>query len=236
MHYQLFFPGKTNNEASCLRSVGLADFVEGAAGSIATVEGVPGLMITWSGDAGYSPARQRWIDGEGYRVGFWTDSPCTPADLARASMFSWRFLRMANGDHWGVPVACELPKDFKLVDKAWTKVRKPQFDDFWSRSEVWFRRFLMCNFDVAAMCADAKISESEIWQQWCEFAVFTLRQNYRVTGQIVGELGLLDEETVKVMTYAAVDGMNIDSVMAEWQASVEAASAGLKKSESEVLA
>jgi hypothetical protein len=57
----------------------------------------------------------------------------------------------------------------------------------------------------------------ELQAQFAEFCVFALRQNYRVTPEIVSELGLLDTDSLAKIVLHAVDGMNIRAVLDEMQ-------------------
>ena len=143
MHYQLFFPGKTSNAASCLRSVGLADFVDGANEMPLTGrDNAPlGLLVTWGDIPRWEPSNQAVTDCKGYKLVMWLgeDRRCTPADLARQSLFPYYRIPLSDKQEWDVPRASELPSGLRMVDGQWTKVRKPQFMDFWNQSETWFR-------------------------------------------------------------------------------------------------
>jgi hypothetical protein len=237
MHYQLMFPGKMSNSASCLRSVGLADFVDGASECpVTSRDGLPdGLIVGWTGEIGYVPTRQRWIDGPGYKIGFWTDSPCVPIDLARQSMFPGYDWTLADGNLWRVPCAADLPTTLRLVDSHWKKIRKPQFNEYWNQSEPWFRRLLLMDLDENKMALDSGRSADQMLNEWAEFCVFALRQNYRINSVIASELGILDTDDLLRITMAAVDGMNVKAVLAEFEALKEKETAGLSKKEGDSL-
>ena len=233
MHYQIWFPGVTRDAAGMLKSAGLADLVEGARESIARIDDQAGLLVTWSGEAGYISDRQRWFTpftGATYRIGFWTDSPCTPQDLQRRAMFSGFLQALGDGATWQIPVAADLPSTMRLVDRQWTKVRKPQFDSFWKRSEVWYRRFMMCDLDPDTICRTENLTPGELYHDWSDYCVEALRQNYRVTPEIASELGLLDSDSLLRITMATVDGMAITEVLAEMRHNADVESATEKKS------
>ncbi|HEY0982673.1 hypothetical protein [Schlesneria sp.] len=233
MHFQIMFPGKMTNAAACLRSVGLADFVDGVNECAVTMrDGVPdGLLLNWSGEIGYFPDRQRWIEGPGYQIGFWTDSPCAPADLARPSLFPGYEIELGDGHKWRVPCAADLPTTLRMVDSQWRKVRKPKFNEFWQQSEPWFRRLLVMDLDENKMASDAGRTAEQMLTEWAEYCVVSLRQNYRLTSEIASELGILDSDSLLSITMASVDGMNIKAVIAELAELREKESAGVKKKE-----
>ena len=242
MHFQVWFPGKTNNGAQLLRDVGLADFVEGHRECMTTQrlpDGVvkDGLQVSWGGgDAGYFPDRQSWVPlrsldfGEiGPQLGYWLDSPCTPDDLRRGSLFNGYKVKLADGNEWQVPLAVELPATLRLVERAWTKVRKPQFDDFWAQSEVWYRRFMLFDLNPDTMASQEGIDAAAMQTAWAEFCVFSLRQNYRVTAEIASELGILDTDSLLRITWSVIDGMAIKEVLNEMQGIADRDSAFEKK-------
>ena len=232
MHYQLWFPGATRDAAGLLKSAGLADFVEGAMESIARIDDVAGLLVTWSGEAGYIPDRQKWITpfvGATYRIGFWTDSSCGPEDLRRSSLFDGYLNTLGDGQTWQIPKAADLPSTMRLVDRQWTKIRKPRFDGFWKRSEAWYRRFMQCDLESDTICRVENLTPSQLYHDWSDFCVEALRQNYRLTPEIASELGLLDSESLLRITMAVVDGMAIAEVLAEMRHNADVESATEQK-------
>jgi len=230
VHFQIFFAGKQSNSGSCLRSVGLADFVDDATEVQTVIDGVPGLLVGWGEGIGYDAAKQRWIDsGQAYRIGFWIDKPCVPKDLERRSLFAGYSIRLSDGNHWQIPAAAELPATLRLLDGHWKTCRKPQFDHFWTQSERWFRYYMLQAFDEKAILAESGMDPQQLRDDWAEFAVFCLRQNYRITPLIASELGLIDTENMLMITTAAVDGMQIDEVLREFETLKEREQAGLEK-------
>jgi hypothetical protein len=227
MHYQLFFQGRFSSEADALRSAGLGDFAIGAKGVPCVLRDVPGLLpgdcpgllVGWGREVGSVPERQTVVDvGADYRLVLWTDSPVTPEELERAQLFfSWD-TALADGQKWKVPIAAELPSDFRLVDRQWTKIRKPAFAEFWRQSEVWFRRESDLAWDMEAMLADSGQTEAEFYQDLCEFCLLALRQNYRITGPIASHLGLFDSSILHRIVFNVTDGMprqEVQKLMAE---------------------
>lgn len=235
MHFQLLFPGKNSNAGACLRGVGLNDFVEGSQESPIREHDVSGLLVGWGPKIGYEPANQRWIDsGEGYLIGFWNDSPCTPKDLARVSMFSGYSCTLSDGQEWQIPCARMLPSSFRLVGSHWSSVRKPQFNDFWERSEIWFRRFELMDMHEPTIISQDGITAEQLLDQWCEFCCFAIRQNYRLTPRIASELGLLDSTSKVTILMAAIEGMPIKEVVNELSELHERAVATGKKEDAPV--
>lgn len=220
MHFQMWFPGLTGS-GSALQSVGAIDFREGCRESLAKfADGRSGLLLSWQGEAGYFPDRQRWIpldSSDGPQIGYWNDSPCTPADLERRSLFNGYRQPLADGYEWVIPQAAGLPASLRLVNGAWSKIRKPQFDEFWARSEVWYRRFMAFDLDVKAILLAEGISEELFHQELADFCIFALRQNYRLLPQIASELGLFDSDSALRIVWSVIDGMAIKEVLHELQ-------------------
>ena len=229
MHFQLFFPNAGPDTGQALRRANLPDFVDGATSCQLAIGGVGGLLVGWGQGIGFAPERQRWIDGPGYRIGFWTDSGCMPEELARGSLFPGYRMSLADGNQWIVPAAAELPTNIRLVDSKWTHVRKPQFDEYWKRSEVWFRRLVLLDLNEERIREDAGLNSDELLSEWVDFVVFALRQNYRLTPQIASELGLIDSQALLNVTMSAVDGMAIREVLDEVLAETERENVGLTK-------
>lgn len=239
MHFQLYFPLKLRDAAGALRAAGLADLASGCQETVTGVSLDPqetnppkGLLVTWSGLAGWIPSRQRWIDCGEYWLGLWTDSPCVPEDLARQSLFTGYSVTLGDGQAWRVPLASELPATVRLVDRNWTKVRKPAFDEFWRASEVWYRRFMLYDLDPAQIQTAEGTDAGTLLTEMAAFAVFALRQNYRVTPDLLSELGVFDSSNLLQIVMAVVDGMDIKAVLAEmsYNADVESATAEKKVS------
>ena len=223
MHYQLFFPGKFGNSASCLRLVGLADFVDGANEMPLTGrDGEPsGLLVSWGDVPKWEPAKQSKVDATGYQIIFWTGADgavdVTPAEIVRQSTFSGYVPKLSDCNQWLVPVAADLPSGLRLVDGHWTKVRKPQFVDFWNQSEKWYRRSMLFNFDLQKMANDASMTVNAVLDEMVEFAVFALRQNYRINAEIASAIGLLSTQDVDLIVGCVIDKMAIQEVLDEMQ-------------------
>lgn len=214
MHFQLWFPGQTRDAAGLLRSHGLPDFVEGAKESVdkLTPETMPGLWVTWSGNSGSDPANQTVIECGGYSIVLWKNKPCVPEDLARRSKFGAYNVLLADGNMWLIPVAAQLPATFKLSGGQWKKTRKPQFDEFWRQSEIWYRRLVEYQLDPAEISNGESIPVEQVYGEFAEFCITALRQNYRMTGEIASELGLLDSESITNIVLYVLDGIFIKEV------------------------
>jgi len=225
----LFFPGKTNDAAKLLRDCGLTDFVPGHEEAVEK-DGPNGfgLLVNWKS---ITTGTVTWeaVPGQPYLLGMSADAPCTPDELAREQLFAGYAIELEDGQLWRVPTAAELPTTLRLIDRQWTRVRKPQFDEFWQRSEVWYRRMLVFSFDFAEIMADANLTSQQLDNDWSAYCVFSLRQNYRITEEIASRLGLLDLSTRLQITQATVDGMAIRSVLQELEDRNDEETAGLEK-------
>jgi hypothetical protein len=212
MHFQMWFPMATGNARTVLEAAGLVDFGDGCRESLAKfADGRQGLLLTWTGDAGYFPDRQKWIplDGpDGPQIGYWIDSPCTPADLQRRYLLTGFPVQLGSGE-WVVPRATDLPANLRMVNNLWESIRKPQFDEFWNRAAVWYRRFMIADLDLEQIAESEDLDPDALLSEWCDFCVYALRQNYRILPQIASELDLLDTTTLIKITWAIVDNMDI---------------------------
>jgi hypothetical protein len=232
MHYLLFFPGESSNAGRCLRGVGMADFSDGVNEKPERIDGVSGLLCGWGGAVALDPANQRWVQMSGFRLGIWTNAEFAPRDIARRSIFDGRNVTFSSGLQWSVPTAADLPSLIVKADSHWKRIRKPQFADFWNQSEIWFKRFMDQRLDEEQMRIASELSEQEFLDEWAEFCVFALRQNYRVTPEIISELAPFDTDDMFRITLAAIDGMTINEVADEASEIAERAASGLpKKSE-----
>lgn len=219
--FLLFFPNSAGRSVrSLLESADMLDFLPGAAQASVVLDGVSGTLIGWGDRIGVEPDRQTWgEDCGGYRVGFWVDANVTPEDLAKPDQFSGYRAVLADGNEWVIPAASMLPTSLvRDKSKHWKRVRKPQFDQFWRESEVWFRRNLKCGLDLQEMLKESRLSEQAFLDAWVKFVVFVLRQNYRVTEDVVSSLRLLDSRSLYMVTLYAVDGMAIEELEADQDA------------------
>lgn len=241
MHYQLFFPGQSCDAKPALRAAGLDDFLTGSKGGLASLK-LPqsdgtavetrGLLVGWSGEFGAFFERQRVVDlGAGTWLVLWTDSPVTPEDLQRGSLFTGYDTKLADGQLWRVPSAAELPCDLRLRGGQWESVRKPQFQEFWRQSELWQHRYLKCELDAGQMQRDSGLDWPALVQQWVGFCLLALRQNYRLTPEIASELGLLDTSALFWITFNVLDRPVIEEIEAELGTKADRESAGFEKKE-----
>lgn len=232
MHWQLFFPRESGGSKSLLERHGMEDLVEHHESAVlrAGPEG-PGLLVGWKGDVEFDAASQTWekVADQAYWIGLSNTKPCRPNELSRNQLFAGYGIPLDDGQRWQIPAAAMLPQSLRLVDRQWTKVRKPRFDEFWRRSEAWYRRLMLCELDADQIMAKEKLTIEELDQEWTDYCVFVLRQNYRVTPEVVSRLGLFDEEARLAVTNWSVDGMRIREVLDQLAATQAAESAGLGK-------
>lgn len=193
----------------------MLDFLPGAAQAAAVLDGVSGTVVGWGDSIGVEREKQRWVpsDDGRYQIGFWAHRVVTPEDLQKPEQFNGFFATLADDNAWAVPAASMLPTSLtRDKSKHWVRVRKPQFEQFWRESEVWFRRFLKFDLDPGKMRQDSGLSEQDFLDAWVKFVVFVLRQNYRITEQIASELGILDSKALSTVTFYAVDGMAVSEL------------------------
>jgi hypothetical protein len=230
MSFLLLFPGRTTDSAGCLRDAGLEDFVGGETQKPVTgPDGRRGLLIGWGLDLAIDTAKQRWVAEGNYFIGFPSDRNFDPEQLRRRAAFQGRTISLSDGSQWLIPAAADLPMGLKLVDGQWTKVRKPQFQEFWNQSEIWFKRFMELNLDEGRMQIESNLTREQFLQEWANYCVFAIRQNYRVTPRIFSELVEFDTEDLFAITLATLDADAIREALKELQDAIEKESSGLPK-------
>lgn len=214
MHFQIFIP-KTRDMWPELSEVGLGDLAPNAHHvELATGPGnVAGRLFSWPTvehpQNNYLPGSE-WIpaaaDGERpagrYLVGIRTDSPPTPGDLARERQYDGDDILLGDGNRWLIPAACQLPQAMTLQpDGRIALTVRQQFEDFWKRSEQWFRWYIGYREGL-------DFSDADLWH----YAIESLGLNYRIVPELVSHLGLIGTDTFREIIKATVDGYKLAEV------------------------
>jgi len=214
MQYQIFLPGVAGANPQFLVDVGLADLVAGANfcdsahGPIPPGGGVPGpgVVVAWprpgAAQLGYRPEAQTWLPAVKcgdlaagrYWVGFWNDSPPTPADLQRPYRQAGIRVALGDGNEWLLPMAKELDHNMVLADDGtWKFEIQRRFHDFYLEHLRWFQFFGTMTQSEGASFAEA-----------AEFILMALRINYRLTGEVASQLRLFTKENVLSAMFAVL--------------------------------
>lgn len=213
MSLQLFIPGAEGLQIDKhFGEVGLADLL--APGddppaffeSPQTPTSTPGVFYSWARptDRGYVPTVQTWRPAlpdpdKGLPSGryWWTvpSRPLTPADLARRTLLDGPDVACQDGHKWRVPNGILLPHSHGLDDagrfcRKVTKQHERVYDlTRWALAH-WEAAIESNTFDFAAC-----------WR----VSVELLQANYRVTRDVVAEMGLLGDETVQRIMMLCTD-------------------------------
>ena len=179
-----------------------------------------GVMCTWydmphntaanrERRADYLPDEQTWIPaalrpplsalppplGAGrYWVGVWNNSPPSPADLRRSTAMRGHDVTLGDGQQWTIPALNMIPRSFRRNAHTGEVELIPlkQYDSFAQTIEDWFQ---------AAVAADGVKTLAEHW----DLAVFLLKQNYRLTDELIGLRELLTTQNIRDVIDASLD-------------------------------
>lgn len=202
MHFQIYIPDTSKSDPALLEELGLADLREGAE-FLPTAEGPGalarrGMIVAWrkpgKAQIGYQPEKQTWFpavrrDGfeEGrYWVGIWNQDPITPRDLERNYQQSGKFMTLGDDQEWLIPAAKELDATLRLADDGtWKYEIQRRYHRFWIAYGRWFEFF-----GTAGPETEFQFSEA------AEFVLQGLQINYRLTPELVSELGLFTKSNV----------------------------------------
>lgn len=208
-HYQVFVPQATFAESTQhpLVCAGLSDHVANADG-IPLAEGPdggPGRLYAWRNHTTnrrlhYNAAEQEWVPAvpvgdspaKRYWVGFWNDSPPTESDLRRPGITFGMDIRLDNGEEWHIVIPAELPCTVMRGDGGTVQVRpKAKYRDLYLETARIRRRL---------SDPDANLP----WEIPYDFICKCLRINYRIPDEVIGYLGLLDENNIKAVLLTVI--------------------------------
>lgn len=210
MHYQIFIPHAQHQTAKVLEDFGLADMVGGAEHRASDgPAGQMGLLLAWrrpgknerfhfnADEQSWLPALPNGADddtkGKGrYWVGLWNDSPVTPEDLKRSYQHHGPMVVLGDGNAWRIPTIFELPSDFiRADDGSWKFEIQREYHDIWLEALDWQQRL-----DAGTVTVD--------FLNILNFSEKCLRQNYRITTEIVSHLRLFNTKNIADVFGAAL--------------------------------
>lgn len=216
MHFVIFFPGSHPSSPELLKKHGMADLVAGysAMNAASGPNKVPGLLYHWVPRPHYDADSTEWIDCGAYFVGVHTEQKPTPSELQRARLFDGYAVRLCDGHEWIVPAAVRLPRDMRLEGGKWTRRVKREFDDFWTKSERYFKQFVeSVSNEEGVFSVDEDITQEQYDSEVMGYLIKALRLNYRITPELVSHLGLFDTKTIVDAAIATVTGHEINQVL-----------------------
>lgn len=213
-HYLVYVPNQHVQAAQkCdpiqhpLEYVGLPDHVAGAF-ALQTGEGPDkqgGQLYAWvAGTARhrlhYNADEQDWIPAvphhdqpaQRYWVGFWKDSPVTPADIQRPRMLPGVELDLGpDSHHWRVPTDQSVPVEAAFGPSGeWMSKVQPEFADYCAEVITWQNTL-------------ERGTRQFILDDVYEFAVRVLSINYRITREVAQGLRVLREDDVTAVLMVA---------------------------------
>jgi len=150
---------------------------------------------------GYYPAEQTWLRGRPaaeFWVGWQTDDPPAPEDLARETAIGTAIAPLGDGRKWLIPRAQLFPEGTELPEirhmaEDGSIVRRvaPQHEQL----------LLMADAVATALRDETKIPPDQEWK----ICVEALRVNYRVSNTEIDALGLLSDEAVTLIFWVLCD-------------------------------
>jgi hypothetical protein len=161
----------------------------------------------------HSDDRQVWHchPGEKHWIGWETNRPPTPEDLARTEMIPGAALPLGDGNRW------VLPNYSLLVHRiAIGKDGQPEKRSEYENAELHQSSLEMLAMLEASLGGDL---DGGAWDFKAAFAFVceALQRNYRLTPFLVGELGLLTEEILFTAASFVCDWDRIQALQAELQ-------------------
>jgi len=162
----------------------------------------------------FQPELQRWEAGPGGRdlpAGrFWLGQeirrPVQPHDILRVETHRGRWVALADGNQWLIPVARHLPHSWGL-DEAGDVCRKPKqpFAAFCGSAGAIF-------LELTQRVAGAMpLTLSCEWSYVCQ----ALAINYKLTPEVISFLGLLDDDAAAAVAAATIELDLIEQVADE---------------------
>lgn len=163
----------------------------------------------------YEPNKQTWIAQSGWKLGWYTERPPRPVDLARAEQFGGHAVILGDGHEWMVCRALmapggepALPQRLEL-DQAgqWRRTPLERFADFSAKAKNVWTQILLQNgmMDPAEVPADFTMLDD---LAAADLAVQALAVHYRIGRVEAAALGLFTTGfagTVRKVLEAVVD-------------------------------
>lgn len=230
----LYFIETDKNELTHedLRAAGLGHLVDGPRAGKPLGRGCRGpegkggvVFAVGDGVPKYQPDKQTWRAGPArwvggvkavpFWVGFRTEAPPKPADLARATTIAGEDVELADGNTWTVPVCFSIvrgstfPKTLVLGDdcETWQELERPEFHKLCGEAERVWQAFL------SAEQTDTGGVRVELDKQFsANVCVDALAVNYRVSKLEVSMLGVLGTDSQWKVLRAIVDDYTVERV------------------------
>lgn len=225
-HYLIFIPGDDRADPSKLDAVGLSHLKANA--FFHPIQqgpsGLRGVNVAWNSldQKHFDADKQTWIEAVPngdlkagrYWVGFWKDDPPTPTDLAwQGTRFEGSMITLGDGNQWLIPAAGLLPSTWKLNRDGEPELQvKELFTKFFERSKQWFVQFIEHDASDVSIRLNA-----DVWEYLYEALSF----NYRMTPEVVSELGLWNTSNIVEGLLKTVDGLHIRDEMGSQKKRVE---------------
>lgn len=202
-----YIPKRQAADADTIAAAGLAYAITPSIAHRGTSGGPDGAagVIVAQGDAkgvGYFADAQTWLQAPGseFWIGYTTDDPPGPDDLARAKQIAGHEVELGDEKRWLVPVAraldgtSPLPRRLAFDGKQWAPgdILARYTDLFGEACRVW---------ELIAGASDEEVTISDE----CGIAVMALAVNYRLGPVEISMLGLFDTQTEAEVLKALVD-------------------------------
>lgn len=191
--------------------------------------GQPGLLVGQDGpgDFRHVATEQTWVPRFGYPgtyVGIWNDHRPTAAELKRNEMVAGLKVQMLDGDKWIVPLLREwreqdesvvyrvaLPCVLQRCQQTGAFV---EGDVILTFRDLWHRSCAIAD-DLLAQGKEGHVTLESI--EFDRFVSGLLAVNYRVTGDEIGLLGLLNNELYREVLFAALDWHRLMALLGNLQ-------------------
>jgi hypothetical protein len=146
------------------------------------------VLSSDAGRCGYFPDDQEWREispafGRRRWVGWWKDTPPTPAGLQRSTVLDGKAVKLADGQEWIIPRAYEI--DEGRARPCLPAVMRRLPSGGWTRGDVLPRYRGL--WEIAERL-QATVAQSYLFDDVAN----VIGANYRVAPDEVGALGLLD--------------------------------------------
>ena len=176
---------------------------------------------TFAGKVGVFSDRQTWrkVPGSDAYVGYYTDDPPKPADVARSQMLPGHRVELGDGQKWTVPIArgiaehgdnmmigCTLPTAMAIDDDGnWQEgAVVPKYAALWKLAEQWWDTVVT----ASAAVEGADVSDAGLIVELADqndAALLVLSANYRLGKAEVVLLGLFTSDTYGELLGALID-------------------------------
>jgi len=156
--------------------------LDGDGSSCGTFSAAQQTWIPWPARAGLSTPPNLWLGIELAR-------PIRPQDVARREQHPGEDVVLADGQVWRIPIARGLPH-------LWTpngRVPKPPYAAFCAEVNRFYQMAMGCSEEVTGFTVEFA------------FICQTLALNYRLTPDLIGLLGLVDDSTATAIVETTME-------------------------------